>query len=174
MVGTVLIADNDAGVRSLLAEILSLSGARITTAADGQEAVDLLAQQPFDVLVCDLDMPRIAGPEVLARAAALPMPPAAVVVSGFLDGPTREQLQAIPCVRHLLRKPFDILQFLDLVRGMLRAARAAESSTSAAVAAVGGDPSQGAAAAAGMRVPLGEVPLARTQAAPGMMEAGQA
>jgi CheY-like chemotaxis protein len=172
MVGTVLIADNDAGVRSLLAEILTLSGARITTAADGQEAVDLLEQQPFDVLVCDLDMPRIAGPEVLARAAALAAPPAAVVVSGFLDGPTRERLQAIPCVRHLLRKPFDILQFLDLVRGMLRTARAAENA--AAAAAVESEPTQAEAGAISPRVPVIEAPAAASQAAPGMLEAGQA
>lgn len=169
MVGTVLIADNDAGVRSLLAEILSLSGARITIAADGQEAVDLLAQQSFDVLVCDLDMPRIAGPEVLARAAALPAPPAAVVVSGFLDAPTREKLQAIPCVRHLLRKPFDILQFLDLVRGMLRAARAAESQSVANT-----DGESAVVAAASSRVQSADAPVDRTLAAPGMLEAGQA
>jgi CheY-like chemotaxis protein len=172
MVGTVLIADNDAGVRSLLAEILTLSGARITTAADGQEAVDLLEQQPFDVLVCDLDMPRIAGPEVLARAAALAAPPAAVVVSGFLDGPTRERLQAISCVRHLLRKPFDILQFLDLVRGMLRTARAAENA--AAAAAVESEPKQAEAGAISPRVPVIEAPAAASHAAPGMLEAGQA
>lgn len=169
MVGTVLIADNDAGVRSLLAEILSLSGARITIAADGQEAVDLLAQQSFDVLVCDLDMPRIAGPEVLARAAALPAPPAAVVISGFLDVPTREKLQAIPCVRHLLRKPFDILQFLDLVRGMLRAARAAENQS-----AVTTDGESAAIAAGNSRVQSAGAPVDRTLGASGMLEAGQA
>ncbi|GDY00978.1 hypothetical protein LBMAG49_03070 [Planctomycetota bacterium] len=120
MVGSVLIADNDAGVRALLAEILSHSGARIAVAEDGQDAVNQLDQQPFDVLICDLDMPRLSGMEVLARANALSQPPRTVVVSGFLDQSTKDRLQAIPCVRHVLRKPFDILHFLDLVRGMLR------------------------------------------------------
>jgi hypothetical protein len=73
-------------------------------------------------------------------------------------------------VRQLLRKPFDILQFLDLVRGMLRAARTAE--TSAVVTAVA---NESAAAAAPLDpAPAVAASAARAQQAPGLLEAGQA
>ena len=121
MTATVLVADNDPGVRALLAEVVARTGCRVLTAADGLEANAVLDRQRVDVLVCDLDMPRLPGTAVLAHAAGLPRPPLVVVVSGFLDGPTMARLRADPAVRAMLRKPFDVVAFGALVRQLATA-----------------------------------------------------
>ena len=125
MAVTVLVADNDAGVRSLLAEVVRRSGCAVVEADNGVDAVALVEQRPVDILVCDLDMPGVAGEEVVARVAARSAPPAIVVVSGFLDAATVEALQAQACVRAVLRKPFDVLMFADLIGRLVAAASVA-------------------------------------------------
>lgn len=117
----VLIADNDRAVSSLLGEVLTRKGMRTTFAYDGEAAADLARDPGIAALVCDLDMPKRHGLDVLASLADLPVPPATVVVSGYLDRAIEERLQALPFVRAVLRKPFDLFAFAERVRGLCRA-----------------------------------------------------
>ena len=66
----ILVADDEAGVRSFLAETLELGGHEVAQAADGEEALALLARRAFDLLVTDLRMPKRDGMEVLREAHA--------------------------------------------------------------------------------------------------------
>lgn len=69
----VLVCDDDAGTRLLLKRILSRDhGALVTEAADGQRAVELLAESEFDLLVLDLLMPGLDGVGVLKALRAQP------------------------------------------------------------------------------------------------------
>jgi DNA-binding response OmpR family regulator len=75
----VLVCDDDAGTRLLLTRVLSRDhGALVTEAADGQRAIELLAESEFDLLVLDLVMPGLDGVGVLkalrARAAFANLP----------------------------------------------------------------------------------------------------
>ena len=121
----VLIADNDRAVSSLLGEVLGRAGLVVHTVFDG-EAARLRARDPgVAVLVCDLDMPRLSGIEVIESLADLPDPPLVVVVSGYLDGAIQRRLGAKPYVRGVLPKPFDLLAFADKVRLLAHGRRAA-------------------------------------------------
>ena len=60
-----LIVDDERTTRLSLAEIFSLRGAITATAGDGQEALNLIAQQTFDLIVLDLKMPGVNGLQVL-------------------------------------------------------------------------------------------------------------
>lgn len=115
MAATVLIADNDPGVQALLAEVARRAGCTVRTAADGLAARDQLRGGGVDVLVCDLDMPRLSGNDLLDWLARQPAPPATIVVSGFVDDRLRRTVAPWPWVRAVLRKPFDVMQFRDLV-----------------------------------------------------------
>jgi len=66
----ILVADDEAGVRSFLAETLELGGHVVAQAADGEQALALLARQAFDLLVTDLRMPRLDGLALLRQAQA--------------------------------------------------------------------------------------------------------
>lgn len=112
----VLLADNDRAVSSLLAELLRRFGVEVETAYDGEEAKAKARAADVAAIVCDLDMPKASGAEVLESLVDLPAPPPAIVISGYVDEAVRARLARLPFVREVLRKPFDLLAFANLVR----------------------------------------------------------
>ncbi len=61
----ILVADDELHVTRLLQVNLERKGYQVKVASDGAEAVELLEQEPFDVAVLDLLMPRMDGYEVI-------------------------------------------------------------------------------------------------------------
>lgn len=61
----ILVVDDERSVRELVAESLSYIGHHVTTAADGQDAADKLKNGTFDIVVTDMDMPRMDGMELI-------------------------------------------------------------------------------------------------------------
>lgn len=81
----VLIADDEAGFRDLLAFALEPLGFRITAVADGAEAVAQVAMRPFDLVVLDQHMPRLNGLDALKQIRALLPDLPVVMVSGSTE-----------------------------------------------------------------------------------------
>lgn len=119
---SVLIADNDRAVNGLLSEVLARFGVPVRQVFDGRAAVDAARDPEVAVLVCDLDMPGATGFEVLESLRDLALPPRTIVVSGYLDAAARERLLAMPFVREVFGKPFDLLAFAERVRALLATA----------------------------------------------------
>jgi len=69
-VARILIADDEAGIRTFIAEVLADEGQHTTVVVDGQAALDALAKHSFHLLVTDLKMPRVDGMKLLERAKA--------------------------------------------------------------------------------------------------------
>ena len=67
----VLLADDDSSVRRVLEFKLKQRGLEVATASDGQEALDKLKQQSFDLLLSDIRMPKVDGIELLEQASQL-------------------------------------------------------------------------------------------------------
>ncbi len=67
----ILVADDDLGIATSLAELLRAEGCRVETAADGLEALDKLKTQPCDLLISDVVMPRMDGHELFVRVREL-------------------------------------------------------------------------------------------------------
>lgn len=61
----ILIAEDDAAIRSLLSTILVAEGHKVSVAQNGRQALDMLADDPADVLVLDIMMPQMDGYSVL-------------------------------------------------------------------------------------------------------------
>ncbi len=80
----VLVADDDATVRDVVARVLEAAGASVVTAADGREAEAELGADQFDLVVLDLEMPGRTGVDVLASMSAEDGP-VVLVLSGSLD-----------------------------------------------------------------------------------------
>jgi DNA-binding NtrC family response regulator len=66
-VGRILIVDDEKNMRKTLADILSGEGYEVTTAATGEEAIELCSQGGFDVILMDVRMPGIDGVEAFRR-----------------------------------------------------------------------------------------------------------
>jgi chemosensory pili system protein ChpA (sensor histidine kinase/response regulator) len=68
----VLLVDDSLSVRKVVAQMLRKAGHQVVTAADGQEALELLQQQSFQAVVTDLEMPRMSGFELLEEVRRRP------------------------------------------------------------------------------------------------------
>jgi len=77
----VLIVDDEPAQRALLSYNLEASGFRVATAADGEEALLLIAEEQPDVILLDWMLPRLSGIEVCRQIKSRPsMRDAAVIM----------------------------------------------------------------------------------------------
>src|SRR5919205_4045976 len=78
----VLVVDDEAPIRITMSDMLRRRGYDVIAAASGEEALALLHQRPFDLLLLDLRMPGISGIEVAQRARELGSQAAIIVLTG--------------------------------------------------------------------------------------------
>jgi len=106
--GRILAVDDDASNLDLLAKRLSRLGHLVSTASDGVEALDRARQQPFDLVLLDVMMPRLDGYGTLAEFKAdAQLRPIPVVMISALD----ELSSVVRCIEagaeDYLPKPFN-------------------------------------------------------------------
>jgi two-component system, chemotaxis family, chemotaxis protein CheY len=111
----VLVADDDPTIRNLLEAVCTLAGYEVCTARNGAEALDMLleADEPWVVLL-DVEMPILTGPEVCAQLAAVGGTAGRHLVLLITAGDFPENDPPSPAWA-VLRKPFDIATLLDIV-----------------------------------------------------------
>jgi DNA-binding response OmpR family regulator len=78
----ILLVDDEASIRLTLGALLERNGYDVTSAESGEQAVQLLEQQPFDLLLTDLKMPGIDGMQVVAAARQRQPDVAVIVLTG--------------------------------------------------------------------------------------------
>jgi CheY-like chemotaxis protein len=107
---TILVVEDDAAVAALLGEALNgVLGWRATVAGDAAAALAVCQQVRVDVVVTDVHLPGISGPERLGRLAALPGgAPPVLVLSSDGDPPGVPEALATGAAVGFLRKPFDL------------------------------------------------------------------
>ena len=66
----ILVADDEEGIRSFIADVLEEEGHTVSLAPDGQAALEVLARQGHHLLITDLKMPRLDGMALLVKAKA--------------------------------------------------------------------------------------------------------
>jgi len=113
-ISTIVLAEDDDGVRRMMAVLLRYYGYRVLEAKDGYEAALLCESDVvIDLLITDLAMPRVTGWALLSRLASSAVPPRALVVSAC---------EAIDGVAHLA-KPFTPQQLRAAVESALAGPR---------------------------------------------------
>lgn len=82
-----LVVDDDVQIRSMIEEICGAIGLQVISANDGVEAVEALERDTIDVILLDINMPRLDGFGVLERLRAMPLTPrpAVIVVTADAD-----------------------------------------------------------------------------------------
>ena len=83
----VLVVDDEANMRRVLEIMLTRQGYRTHSAADGQQAFDLLREQTFDLVISDLRMPLINGIELLRklRESQIDVPLIMITAQGSIE-----------------------------------------------------------------------------------------
>jgi len=119
--GRVLVADDSPTIRELVAHMLSHEGYAVETATDGRAAVEQLARARFDVLVTDIEMPRLNGFELVSHCrstAALESLPI-IVISSKTEHANRERAVELGASR-FLPKPVTRRRLITALRELLR------------------------------------------------------
>ena len=117
----VLIVDDDADSREIATQALTGTGAEVTQAASGAEALEQWHRQPFDVLICDLAMPGMDGYEVLRNirsSSSDGLHGLAIALTALASDSDRNAVLAAGFDDHIV-KPYS---FPDLLRAVSRAA----------------------------------------------------
>jgi two-component system, cell cycle sensor histidine kinase and response regulator CckA len=121
---TILVAEDEDGVRSLTREVLEKYGYTVLEAANGEEALKVAEQHvgPLDLLLSDVVMPRMGGPE-LAQALLARRPSVKVLyMSGYTDHPMVRR-GVVNAGVAFLQKPFTPTLLVSRVREVLEAPR---------------------------------------------------
>jgi len=78
----ILIVDDEKAIRKTLSEILSFEGYRIDEAGDGEEGFRKFRDKEYDVILCDIKMPKMDGIEFLDKAKELNPDIPIIMISG--------------------------------------------------------------------------------------------
>ncbi|HEY7785527.1 MAG TPA: sigma-54 dependent transcriptional regulator [Pyrinomonadaceae bacterium] len=103
----ILIAEDEANLRLVLQKELERLGYRVQAAPDGEAALRKLEESNVDVLLCDINMPRIDGMEVLRRIYERPNPPEVIMLTGQATVETAVEAMKLGAYDYLT-KPYRI------------------------------------------------------------------
>jgi len=110
---TILVVDDEPGIRELIRKILLRERYRVLEAGTAEEALMLSQGQSIDLLITDVMLPGIHGPDLARRMQETAPRLKTLFISGF----TGEE--KIPTGAHLLAKPFTLSVLLEKVRAAL-------------------------------------------------------
>lgn len=114
----ILVVDDQRGIRLLLEEVLVHYGYRVVTASDGEEALALVVQLQPDLVLLDMNMPGLSGPETLSalreRWPILPV----IMVTADEDDSHWATVQKLG-VQGRISKPFDLDDLARIVAGAM-------------------------------------------------------
>jgi len=119
----ILLVDDDAMVRFTTADMLSFLGHAVTEAADATDALRLLGEHAFDILVTDIALPDLSGDALAMRAIALQPGLRVIFASGYDSLP--EGSEAALSDATLLRKPYNRERMEEAIDAALAARQAA-------------------------------------------------
>lgn len=115
---SILIIDDEKAIRKTLGEILSYEGYKIDEAADGEEGLRLFKEKTYDVVLCDIKMPKMDGIEFLDKAGEINADVPVIMISGH--GTIETAVEAVKKgAFDYISKPPDLNRLLITIRNAL-------------------------------------------------------
>lgn len=112
----ILIAEDENLMAELVADILGELGYLVKTAPDGAEALELFNREDFDLLVTDIQMPRMNGIDLIKNIREMPKGKEMAIVVATAYGQLEYAVKAMELgVNHFLLKPFNVLELQKTV-----------------------------------------------------------
>jgi two-component system OmpR family response regulator len=115
----VLVIDDEPGVRELISEALSISEITAVQAADGLEALSFLRRERFDLLILDINMPKLDGLALLEKLRTEGMSVPVLMLSARADKADINQGLRTGADDYLT-KPFSIEELVLRVKAIMR------------------------------------------------------
>lgn len=114
----ILIIDDEKAIRKTLSEILSFEGYKIDEAADGEEGLKRFKEKSYDVVLCDIKMPKLDGIEFLEKAGEANIDVPIIMISGH--GNIETAVEAVKKGAYdYISKPPDLNRLLITIRNAM-------------------------------------------------------
>ena len=115
---TILIIDDEKAIRKTLTEILSFEGYKLDEAADGEEGLKKFREKTYDVVLCDIKMPKIDGLDFLQKAVEINPDVPIIMISGH--GNIETAVEAVKTGAYdFIQKPPDLNRLLITIRNAM-------------------------------------------------------
>jgi DNA-binding NtrC family response regulator len=114
----ILIIDDEKAIRKTLSEILSFEGYKLDEAADGEEGLKRFKDKSYDLVLCDIKMPKIDGIEFLQKAGEVNPDIPIIMISGH--GNIETAVEAVKKGAYdFISKPPDLNRLLITIRNAM-------------------------------------------------------
>ena len=117
--GSVLIVDDNSGIRRLLEEVFSTEGYTVFTAATGLEAIIIAQKHLPNLVLTDIKMPGINGLDLRDKLLSIDQNIQIILMSAYSDLNEIQEKVRFGGINYLLTKPFDLEQLSMLVDSLL-------------------------------------------------------
>ena len=119
-VATILIVEDEAGIRALVQKFLRKHGYEVLEASNGEEALRIVqgSRDPVDLLITDMIMPQMGGRELVNRLSGQGRELKILYISGYTDDSIVYAAE-LPTGSAFLQKPFTLSSLLERVRALL-------------------------------------------------------
>jgi DNA-binding NtrC family response regulator len=111
----IIVVEDEANLRLVLQKELERAGYDVRVASDGEAAQKLLEESNVDVMLCDINMPRMDGMELLRRVHQRPNPPEVIMLTGHATVETAIEAMKLGAYDYL-SKPYHITELDALVK----------------------------------------------------------
>ena len=121
---SILVVDDSRETTEMLTTLLTTEGAQVWSARSGDDALRLVRENNFDLVISDISMPQMDGYQLLEKIRGLVSPKdlPALALTGYGRTTDVERAEAAGFVRHLT-KPLDIARLLEVVRELTEKGR---------------------------------------------------
>lgn len=116
---SILIVDDNQGIRKLLREVLTCDSYHVVTAASGQEALEQVQKELPDLVLLDIKMPGINGFELKYKLMEIDKSISIILISGYTDHQEVKEVITQGCVNYVLTKPFDLEELRGIIANLL-------------------------------------------------------
>ena len=115
---SILIVDDDAGVRTMLSSILNDEGYLVEAVENGKQAVKTCEKSPFDIALIDIELPDMKGTELLNKLKRIQPKMIRIIITGH---PSLESAMKAVNERAdgYVLKPFEVTELLQKIRRIL-------------------------------------------------------
>ncbi len=115
---TILVIDDERPIRSALREILEFEKFKVDDAEDGLAGLSMIENNKYDVILCDIKMPKMDGTEVLGKIISMGIDVPVVMISGH--GTVETAVDAIKGgAFDFIQKPLDLNRILVTIRNAM-------------------------------------------------------
>lgn len=118
----ILVVDDEQSLRDVLSIMLKRAGYAVTSAVDGEEAIELLNKEIFDLVITDLRMPKVDGMEVLKAVKSASPETVVLIITAFATADSAVEAMKQGAYDYLT-KPFQVDEVQLIIRNALEKRR---------------------------------------------------